>query len=522
MALAVLVFGGAVAVLTQPNSDTAVDSPDPATAAAVPADFADEAVVPGGSGVCAASAPDGGPSTPPQGARVIESGSEPADIVSSSPAGATFWFAPGTHTFGRPIETRNSDTYVGAPGAVLVGSPGNASAFAGDARDVTLSYLRISDFASSNPAAAVNSAAVNRSVGDGWVVDSSSFTRLAGAALFMGDDSVVRNSCFDSNSQYGVSVPSRFVNGEPTAIENVSIEGSEFVGNNPDDLEGTGACRGCTGAMKLWMPRGVTIVDNHIHGNHGPGVWVDTNGVDIVVDDNLIEANDRAGVFIEISYNARIRHNTFVGNAVAAGTARGRGATFPDAAVYVSESGGADGLGELPGRIDIVDNLFVDNWNGVTLWENANRFCSSSENTSEGYCTLTGGTIDECADAASTDSELFLNRCRWRTRRVGVRDNTFVLTPAFECPAPTCGRNSLIADTFDATVSVARSNGEVSTPRIIAPADSVRRQIVESSDNNFESNVYRGSWAFSLGAADRVVDAQAWSSEGFDSSSTFG
>ena len=32
--------------------------------------------------------------------------------------------------------------------------------------------------------------------------------------------------------------------------------------------------------------------------------------------------------------------------------------------------------------------MFIDNWGGVILWENSNRFCNSPDNTSTGYCTL--------------------------------------------------------------------------------------------------------------------------------------
>ena len=35
-------------------------------------------------------------------------------------------------------------------------------------------------------------------------------------------------------------------------------------------------------------------------------------------------------------------------------------------------------------RIEITGNTFIDNWNGVTLWENADRFCGSPANTSGG------------------------------------------------------------------------------------------------------------------------------------------
>ena len=50
---------------------------------------------------------------------------------------------------------------------------------------------------------------------------------------------------------------------------------------------------------------------------------------------------------------------------------------FPDASIYISESGGdARVPHDLVGSptIDISNNLIEDNYNGVTLWENADRF----------------------------------------------------------------------------------------------------------------------------------------------------
>ena len=33
------------------------------------------------------------------------------------------------------------------------------------------------------------------------------------------------------------------------------------------------------------------------------------------------------------------------------------------------------------------------NWSGVVLWENADRFCGSPNNTSTGYCTLVNTSV---------------------------------------------------------------------------------------------------------------------------------
>ena len=64
--------------------------------------------------------------------------------------------------------------------------------------------------------------------------------------------------------------------------------------------------------------------------------------------------------------------------------------------MYLSEAGG-DPRVVGPGSIDISYNLFQDNWSGVTLWENADRYCNSPANTSSDYCTLGGAaTLQTC------------------------------------------------------------------------------------------------------------------------------
>ena len=64
---------------------------------------------------------------------------------------------------------------------------------------------------------------------------------------------------------------------------------------------------------------------------------------------------------------------------------------FPTSAIYISESGSDSRVpGTLRRHFPITGNKFVNNWGGVILWENSNRFCGSPANTSSGSCTLVG------------------------------------------------------------------------------------------------------------------------------------
>src|SRR6185312_2599901 len=99
------------------------------------------------------------------------------------------------------------------------------------------------------------------------------------------------------------------------------------------------------------------ITGNWVHGNHGPGLWADTNDNDFLVQDNVIEDNDAEALFYEISHNLTVSDNVFRRNGLVAGRARAaKGDNFPVATIYLSESGGEPRLGARTHQIDIGGN----------------------------------------------------------------------------------------------------------------------------------------------------------------------
>ena len=123
--------------------------------------------------------------------------------------------------------------------------------------------------------------------------------------------------------------------------------------------------------------------NNWVHDNKSAGLWADTNNTAFTIEGNYISDNDAEGIIYETSYNALIRSNTFIRNGFVKGP---KNAGFPAGAVYVSESG-SDKRGARAvrrGASRSADNVFTDNWAGVILWENADRFAGSPANTSSG------------------------------------------------------------------------------------------------------------------------------------------
>jgi parallel beta-helix repeat protein len=447
----------------------------------------------------------------------------------------TYWFAPGVHTLGSSVFSqilpKDGDRFIGAPGAVLDGQHLNYFAFTQGAKNVTVSYLTIRNFAG-----APDQFIVNHDSGTGWVVSHNTLgPNDDGAALGVGQDAQVTYNCVTRNGQYGLNGFNAAPGGGPAY--NVVIDHNEFDTNNVRTLTGPSGqgCSGCgydnypspknvsdnaptlnngfSGGMKLWNDVHARVTNNWVHNNHGPGIWADTANIDVVFDGNYVSQNWAEGLFYEVSYNPTITNNTFVGNCWVKGP---RIASFPCGAIYMSE-GGYDSRVTPTGPnpyAAISGNVFTDNWDGVTLWENSNRYCSAPNQPDYPRCTLvnpTGGkpagspaaTVTSCADGGIEPSY----DCRWRTQNIKVFNNTFNLNPANITAGianlATHGDSAASSYPLNTTTQCTTANrcGEnamISNSSSVAfwPADTIPYAITWSQGNQFSQNTYNGPWIF--------------------------
>uniref|UniRef100_UPI0036D390D4 right-handed parallel beta-helix repeat-containing protein n=1 Tax=Sphingopyxis terrae TaxID=33052 RepID=UPI0036D390D4 len=339
-------------------------------------------------------------------------------------ANTTYYFETGTHTLGTDkfsqIMPGNGATFIGAPGAVLDGQRLNLFAFTQQATGVTIRYLTITRFV-----APKDQGVVNHDSGDDWVVSTTPSATTPARGLMAGARNKIRGNCLKDNGQYGLNA---FKDGN--TITGLVVADNEFAGNNTDDWEQQEPGCGCTGGMKFWAVNGADVTGNWVHGNHGPGVWADTNNNDFLIEGNLIEDNESLAIFYEISYNAVIRNNTIRRNAWASGAKRvATGDPFPEAAIYLSEADGEPRVPARTSKIEITGNRLENNWGGITAWANADRFCNSPASTT-GDCTLIVGPTNkaQCSAPAIASEPLYTN-CRWWTKNVDVHHNTFRLRP---------------------------------------------------------------------------------------------
>ena len=397
--------------------------------------------------------------------------------------GHIFYFASGAHTLGTGIYSQiisvAGATYVGAPNAVIEGQGLNAYAFTTKVSGVTVKYLTVQNFI-----APQDEGVVNHDSGDHWSVQYNTIKNNQGAALMIGPDNSVTYNCLQNNGQYGFNAYASQGN------SNITLSYNEIAGNdtllwNTDPLHA--AC-GCFGGGKLWAVMTGQVTNNWVHDNHGPGIWADTNNAGILIDGNYIADNDDEAIFYEASYNGRITNNNIVRNGYVAGRYNAnQGLTFPVPSIYISESGGDSRVGGgLYSNFEITANSLVDNWGGVLLWENADRFCGADGNPTA-LCTLVAANPSQCAPPpnGSINIQPYLSDCRWKTQNVSVHDNTFSFNNAnVSCSSANCDGQGILASA-GSTPSWSPYLGNV-----------VPTAITTQQNNHFANNTYLGTWKF--------------------------
>lgn len=443
--------------------------------------------------VCGRTEP--GPAKPPSGAVVVRPGTDDlAELTEQHPAGTTFWLATGVHVLAESefaqVIPKKGNTYVGAPGAVLDGRKVNRYAFAGKADKVTIRHVTVRNFVAPG-----NESVVNHNSANHWVIEHNTISDNSGAAMAAGKGQRIRFNCLRDNGQYGINAYQ-----DSGTITDLVVHGNEIAGNNTDDWEAKIAGCGCTGGVKFWAVDGADVTGNWVHHNHGPGLWADTNNNDFVIRDNVISDNEGAAIIYETSYNAVIADNLIRGNNLLDGREFVTdGDPFPSATIYVSESGGEPRIPARTDRLVISGNRFVDNWSGITLWENADRFCNSPHNTSSGHCTLLVDDVEQCRSPA-IKREPLRDDCRWKTQRVDIHHNRFeVDTTKIGCEY-LCARMAVLAN-FGTSPSWSPYHGS-----------DIQDAITFKQDNRWHDNVYIGPWRFMAFDTDTLLEPSVWQS----------
>jgi hypothetical protein len=443
-----------------------------------------------------------GPTKPPKGAIVVRAGNN--SRVQWGRRHATFWFAPGVHTLGKgqysQIDPGSHSRYLGAPGAVISGQHLNNYAFGGRAGQVTISYLTIKDFG--KHAGNFDQGVVNVDSAPGWMIAHSLIRDNAGAGVMLGTRDTLSYDCLRNNQQYGFNAYSS------RGPAHLTLDHNEIAGNDTLNWEARKPGCGCTGGGKFWYVNGATVTNNWVHDNHSVGLWADTDNRGFDFEGNYFEGNYDSGLMYEISYNARIVNNLFERNAIGRGRAY-RG--FPVPAMYISESGSDRRVpGKYGATFVISRNTFINNWSGIVLWENSNRFCGSPANSSSGNCTLIEpkvASLRTCSESHLRNAKPrqvpdYYDLCRWKTQNISVTKNQFSIDPKRIGSDCTLKRGCGVMGLFSEYGSYPSWSPYL--------RKSVEYHITFDQRNHFAGNTYTGPWKFMVLEQNNVVSWSAW------------
>jgi Right handed beta helix region len=507
-------------------------------------------------------------------------------------ANTTYYFSPGVHTLGTnvndQIDMGLNDWYVGErsgqKGAILDGQSINNYALESQTGDADwVEYLTVRHFTGAYAIGEsnINGAGANQTVD----YDTVEFN-YPGSGVELGTNGVARHDCLTSNGDYGIQAYSTYdVSSLTTGPSNVTVQDNEISYNDQCNWEAVPAAYwpitsprqcgqvgnigcGCAGGAHFWNVDASNFSGNYVHNNYDVASWWDTDNNGETIEDNYYADNFDSSIVIEISYNALIEDNNFVDNewgAGACGAAPGNPCYTTgnlDAAIYISESGGNNTVvGRANGidTISIIGDNFLNDWDGVELYQSSDRFCGSPDNTSAGYCTLVpsstaqgGGRSSashlyyangsdtpggcgqvDLAAARPSGSPDYYDNCQWKTQNVLVTGDTFSLDAS---AIPGCSPNSASPCGENGIVSVAPSGISWSPYQTTASGNAVPDAITdcqgvntftgcEPQHNYFTHNIYAhtGSqaWQFFYWHLGNTVSATEWRSFGQDAGSSF-
>jgi len=479
-----------------------------------------------------------------------------------------YYLLPGVHVGG--FQANRYDAFVGGSyggtRSVLTGEytqGGQAidsNSTDGDQRGVTIEYLTIEKYTPDS-----NAATINQNAATGWTIRNNTITlNVPGAGAILGANNTLRDNCLTLNGQYGfqsVDVDGFGRDSLTGGPYNVNIIGNEISYNDTCDFEGllnndvigwhnhnpiperyrNPHCgqvtpNGNLGGFKLWQTNGVTVRNNYIHHNWGPGIWVDTGDANTTITQNTITDNDAEAIIEETSYNFSITRNYLARNDWAGGLDN---SGFPSPAIYVSESGSDTTFGGIPGCAEpsckgqgvyrsksvISYNTMVDNAGSVFLWQNANRFCSD---TFDGICTWVKGgtrgpfTIPNCkanlpsatvnrtkftGNITGSPPENWWDGCQWRTQNVSITHNRIEFNPAHitDCTRQawsTCGSGGIFS--------------QYGSPPNNEPGWVITTELTFYQHNTWSQNVYKGPltfYAWNQGNGENPVSWADWTGD---------
>jgi hypothetical protein len=160
-------------------------------------------------------------------------------------------------------------------------------AFSGTAANVKIEGLTIEKYADPAQDGAIS--------GGAWTIESNVITLNHGGAIRLGSNQIIENNQILSNGQEGLTGTG----------SDILIQGNEIAYNNTLGFDyGWEA-----GGTKFSNTTNLIVQGNYVHDNKGPGLALDYQSYNWLIQGNRTGGNYVAGILDEISYNGTARYN---------------------------------------------------------------------------------------------------------------------------------------------------------------------------------------------------------------------
>jgi hypothetical protein len=172
-------------------------------------------------------------------------------------------------------------------------------AFSGRAANVTIQGLTIEKYAAPAQDGAISCYDVtNVCLGKGWTIESNEIRLNHGAAIRLADNLVIRSNYIHHNGQEGLT----------GSGSHILVQDNEIAYNNTLGFDfGWEA-----GGTKFSNTDNLIVQGNYVHDNKGPGLSLDYQTFNWLVEGNRTSGNYAAGILDEIGYDGTARYNIVV------------------------------------------------------------------------------------------------------------------------------------------------------------------------------------------------------------------
>jgi hypothetical protein len=211
--------------------------------------------------------------------------------------------------------------------------------------------------------------------GTGWTITHNNIhdgysTPGNGVAIYGGDHGTIEYNCLSRMGDYGV---------------NIFGTGSKFNYNEifESNYKPDPGC-GCSGGGKWWGTLNADIVGNaFVNDSPGAGspIWLDNGNSGTLISGNYFYRSYGSAVVSETGFNLNVTGNLFMNG----GWGKGSGGCGNNCngAVNLNSTGGFNVPGSrYQNQVLVSGNQFVDNWQGISIWQAGSRSC---ENSGEGW-----------------------------------------------------------------------------------------------------------------------------------------